>query len=158
MTREEKIAKAKRLRDEGLTYAEIAEQLGVTASCVQKWLNPERTKEWLRHDNARPERKRVKRQWEKENRAECPQCGGLMGQGTAGRSKRPELCRECRGEEARHKRLRYIELRGQGLTNLEIEAKLGLPFNTVGKALTEARQEGLDVPPPPYWERGKAAA
>lgn len=42
LTRDEKIATARRLRAEGVTLADIATRLGVTGGTVWKWCNPEK--------------------------------------------------------------------------------------------------------------------
>ena len=40
MTRDQKIATARRLHERGLSHAEIAERFGVAKGTVQKWLAP----------------------------------------------------------------------------------------------------------------------
>lgn len=151
LTREQKIEKARELRERDWTYAQIGIRLGVTGSCVHGWLKPEWLAEKRRRSNAK--RHEAKRQWERDNRAACPQCGAPMGQGSRCPSARPELCRDCVQENARRKQLQYIDLREEGLTNREIEERLGLPFNTVANALAKARRDGLRVAPSPYWNR-----
>lgn len=41
MTRDENIAEARRLRDEGLTYCDIGQRLGVHTNTARDWVNPE---------------------------------------------------------------------------------------------------------------------
>ncbi len=157
LTREEKIKSAKELREQQeLTYREIGERLGVCAATAWKLLHPERTQQLSAKDNSRPERKAAKRQWEKDNRAVCPQCGGKMRAGSRCPSHRPNLCRPCIRANRRAKIIRFIELRERGFTNREIERQESLPYNAVAGLLSQARAEGFQVPPPPYWSRAKS--
>lgn len=62
------------------------------------------------------------------------------------------------GERAIRKRERrdeVIKLRRKGLGNLEIAEKLGVSERVVATLLYRAKQEGMDVPPSPYWSRGR---
>lgn len=153
MTREQKIAKAQELRDRGLTYKAIGERLGVSRTCVWKYLNPIREREISRRSNLK--RSPAKRAWERENRAECPGCGGVLGAGSACPSHRPSQCAKCVRDIARERIVHFIRLREKGLTNREIEKLEGLGSNVVATALTGAGRFGLVVPPSPYWSRGK---
>jgi hypothetical protein len=154
MTRSEKIAKASELRRQGLTYDSIGKRFGVSGTAVYRWLNPDWAREQDRKDAANPERKRGKRQWEKDNRAECPQCGGQLQAGSRCPSRRSTVCAQCVSDNRRAKIVRFIGLRREGLTNAEIERRDELPYNAVATLLCEAKKEGFDVPPPPYWTRG----
>jgi len=154
VTREQKIAKAKRLREQGLTYQQIAERLNVSSNgVVSRWLNPERAKEADRRSNAK--RNDYKRQWDRDNRAECPRCGGAMCAGSRSPSHCPDRCWECLRDEADARIRRFIALRREGLLNPEIAEREGTTVPAVAMTLSNARRQGYDVPPSPY---GPAAA
>lgn len=63
----------------------------------------------------------------------------------------------CKTDEALVRIEHFIHLREKGLTNKEIEEREGLGVNVVATALSRAYRYGLEVPPPPYWSRGKVA-
>jgi IS30 family transposase len=54
------------------------------------------------------------------------------------------------------RRTEIIELRKRGLTNRVIATKLGTTERVISTLLYRAKQEGMTVPPPPYWSRGSA--
>lgn len=151
MTREQKIAKAKELREEGLTYREIGERISESNSVAWGFCNPDARRAINKRDNAK--RRAARRQWEE---GECPGCGGRLAN-----AYRSERCRECQREaqrrETRERVEHFIELREAGHTNAEIERMECLPYNAVANALcSHARRFGLAVPPSPY--RSGAAA
>lgn len=149
MRREEKIAEAIRLREEGLSYREIGERLGVSKSCAQRWVKPEWARERGRIDNAK--RRAAKFAWESGS---CPRCGGHLGD-----RHRSDQCGNCEREDrrrkARERAERYIQMRSEGLLNREIAERENVSPNIVAVALSKATRYGLTVPPPPYWDRGK---
>lgn len=166
MTREQMIAKAKRLRAEDKSDTQIARALGVPVPTVFGWLGgtprPQRVcpacggtfqprhgnQRFCCGDNAR------KRMWE---RGECPRCGGVLA--TANRSDRCESCwKEDQHRKGRERTEEVIALRQEGLFNYEIEARLGLPYNTAATLLNRAHRFGLEVPRSPYWSRRRVAA
>lgn len=51
------------------------------------------------------------------------------------------------------RRREVIDLRKQGLSNREIAEKLETTERVVATLLYRAKQEGMKVPYPPYWER-----
>jgi transcriptional regulator with XRE-family HTH domain len=155
VSREQKIAKARKLREQGLTYDAIGERLGVSDTTAYKWLNLERAKEYIRRDIANPARRKYKTEWERNNRAECPSCGAPLGSGSRCPSKRPDLCADCVRDQARSRTVRFIELRKQGMTNGEIAEREGLPrgSNVVAVAFYRAHRYGLTVPRSPYFDR-----
>lgn len=81
-TRDEKVAEARRLRDdEGLMFREIAERMGVAVQTVDSWLNdPDLAKQ-------RARRKRYV--------VACSECGGPTD-GSPGYKARVVVCRSCR--------------------------------------------------------------
>jgi len=155
LSREQNIAKARELREQGLVLREIGERLGVHQVTVWQWLNPGKTRDKQRKDAAK--RGPAKRQWERDNRAGCPQCGSEMGQGSRSPSKRFDRCAACRRTNARSRWGRLISLREQGLTNREIASATGTTAAAVASTLYTAGQHGFEVPPPPYWSRGKSS-
>jgi DNA invertase Pin-like site-specific DNA recombinase len=152
VTREEKIAEAKRMREQGLTYQAIGEALGHPTATILKWLKPEWAKEQNRKQNAK--RGPAKRAWEA---GICPTCGGHLA--AAKKSKRCGHCeREARRREARERTERFIAMRKEGLLNVEIAEREGVPVYVVAQVLSCADRYGLTVPRSPYWQRAKAAA
>lgn len=158
MTRDEKVAKAQRLRDVGLSYSEIDVRLGYARGSYVAWklLNPEKTRESNRRQNAK--RGPAKRAWENENdRGVCAECGGSMGVGA--RRKGHTNCIGCRTKLSKERRAQFVELRRQGLTNIEIAARFDVRPSVVGNEIYRAKTvNGMDVPSPPYWSRGDARA
>src|SRR4051812_39095340 len=131
MTREEKIARARVLRDRGRTYKEIAEDIGMALSTVAEWFVPQ--------NNER------KRRWEKEHRATCPDCGGPMSAGSAradGSTSRKAFarCHSCRLVAAEMRQLEAVRLRCEdGLSNGDIAERLGTTKLAVATLLHRAR-------------------
>ena len=155
MTREQRIEQAEALRGEGgFTYREIGEWLGVSTGTVWGWCNPEARHAIDKRVNAK--RGPAKRKWEDEQRAECPECGQLMQAGSALPSRKVKRCAECVRDEVDARLHRFIRLRKEGLTNVEIGRREGLSAHAVASALYSARGNGWSVPPSPYWSRGAA--
>jgi predicted transcriptional regulator len=149
MTREQKIAKARELREAGLVYADIAKALGVTHSCVQKWLKPDRAREYTQRENSKPEANTRKRAWDNAHRASCPRCGQLMCAGSTDNTK-PERCKECQLEDIReqgrqtYRRLEALWLAGK--TYPEIQEAFGWSKGRLSNALTRGRALGYNLP------------
>jgi hypothetical protein len=155
VTREEKIAEAVRLYAAGLSDREIGERLGVTGGAVWKWRHPERTREINRVMNAK--RRVEKREWEHrpENRGNCTECGSKRGFGVLADG----ICQTCRATLWRQRLERLVALRREGLTNIQIGSREGIDAGLVARYLYLAKTEhGMEVPPPPYWSRKRAAA
>ena len=148
MTRDEKIAEARRLRAEGLTLQAIGERLGVSHATVWKWLNPERHREHVLKQEARPERKAAKRAWENEHdRGECP-CGATLGVGA--RRHGIKVCRDCfdemRAVGTAMRRERIAEMWARGLKQREIAAEIGTTRPTISVEMSRMRAAGWDLP------------
>lgn len=133
------------------SYSRIARFLGVTHSAVWKLLNPERALEVSRRDNARPERKRAKRAFDREYdrrpevRGECgnPCCKNLRGIGHGDRSRRG-YCSECARAVADVRQTLTEGMWAEGWTVYEIEAALGV--NSRGGYVGACRARGWDLP------------
>jgi DNA-directed RNA polymerase specialized sigma24 family protein len=151
MTRDEKIAEARRLRDEGFTWAAAGRQLGVAGPTVWKWLHPERTREWNARDNANPDRVAEKARWwreytdDPENRKRCPACGGPTHLYVV-QSENPGICRSCVVARKERRRAGIVEGWGEGLTLRAIAARLGSTPESVGVEMVRMRAEGYDLP------------
>lgn len=162
ISREEKIRYARNLHDQGLSYAAIGRELGVTGGCVQKWLKPDRAKEWARRENNKPGRTAQKRAWADANRATCPRCGAEMVIGSRNPSKRPDLCRNCRRDEdhtlRETRRGQIAALWNAGKTAPEIAAELGSTAAAIHVAVVAMRKDGWDVPPHYAAHRERMAA
>lgn len=149
MSREEKIAKARDLRAEGLPYRQIGEQLGVTGPCIMKWLNPERTREWNRRSEAKPKRKTAKRDHEKRTRRTCA-CGNPMGQGSGYPSYPHKQCEECLILEERarvdERAQKIVAWWANGLTRVAIAERLGWSLERVSVEMHQLREKGYALP------------
>lgn len=156
MTREQKIQRARELREAGFTYQDIAEEFGVSKSCAQRWCKPEWAKARDRKQNAK--RGPQKRAWEDKQRAICPNCGEEMGAGSTRPCRRRKVCRACFEYEGRSRTVRFIGLRKQGLNNSRIAAAEDCSAWAVANVLSKAHRYGLTVPRSPYFERGKKGA
>ena len=150
MTRAEKVAQAKALRDEGLLLREIAERLGLSSA---------RRAHELLYD---PDESNVRARKQKAGGA-CVDCG----EPTAYDVGRPyERCRQCaldrmartRRSQRVQRGLRMIALRHEGLLNHEIAARCDCSPAAVAGLLCRMARDGYEVPPPPYWSRAREAA
>lgn len=143
MTREEKIAKARQLRDEGKTYREIGEFFGGTNSMGYRLINPEKARE----QNAR--RSTYKREHERIHRAKCPRCGGRMGMGSVSPSKRAKLCQSCarQMEEAKRdaRNQEIISLWNQGYSLAEIAERLDSTPGSISVSIARLRKAGYSL-------------
>lgn len=81
MTRAERVAKAYGLRYAcGMLHREIADELGVSSSTIERWLNPELAKANAKRANANYAQ--GKREWEDKNARGTCACGALMHVGS----------------------------------------------------------------------------
>lgn len=150
MTRDEKIAEARRRVAAGEIPRVVAADLGVGRSTVYQWCYPER------YSESRPERRAQKRAWEERMRARCAQCGGALQQGSlradgTRRAGAGDTCSSCRTE---HRVALVLEMwrlrRDEALENKQIAERLGVPPQTVATELYRLRALGYDVPCSPY--------
>ena len=134
MTREQKIREARTLRAEGLTALEIGARLGISDSTVRNWCLG----------------------------GDCEECGAPV----EGSSKlKSRLCQECglkaflesRRSAACERAEDFIRMRLAGKLNVDIARERGFGENVVAQVFSRAHLDwGLDVPPSPYWLRGKS--
>ena len=157
MTREEKIAEAAHLRADGWTYQQIGAEFGVTHSCVMKWLNPERTREWQKHDTANPATRARKRAWDAgPGRGICAECGGPMGKNSASRNR--SRCWECWQARVEANRAAIVAGYRTGTPAPQIAEQTGILVATVRSEAYRMRRRGVDVPfgrPGPQVERSR---
>lgn len=141
--------KARELKDQGLSNAEIARRLGVTPSAITKWLNPEKTQEWNRIQNAKRHQAKLRWQNEKdrspEGRGECQSCGQLKGIGM-GRHGVTGICIYCIGAEHDRKGTEYERLWAEGKKFREIQKEMDWSPGMVRKMLDEYRGQGYNLP------------
>lgn len=144
MTREEKIRLAEQWAEAGVTNVEISRRLGVTPSCVSKWLNPERTREWYNRANAKSNDR--KRRWERSEagRGRCSRCGGLQGIGSSHRDY--GLCSRCVREEVEVRRSIIIAGYETGKLPRDIALEAGCAEHTVKQEASRLRKSGIPVP------------
>jgi transposase len=149
MTREEKITRARELREQGMSMPRIGCEIGVSDSCVWKWLNPEKAQELQHKYDKTPQRAAQKRAWaEHHYRRPCAACGALMGVGV--HRKGSTLCRTCwvASENARtHRRRERIALMwNAGASVSRIARALDTTSNTINVEIDRMRKDGWDVP------------
>jgi transposase len=150
VTRDEKIAKARELRERGWSGPRVAAELGVTKSTVYKWLDPDRAREYARRDNARPGRNAQKREWEHgpTARIRCANCGKLAGMNS--KAAGTTLCRSCwtadaaRRSDETGRKLETLWLAGK--TFPEICAELGWNKGTLSVMMDRYRARGYNLP------------
>jgi transposase len=147
MTREEKIAEARKLRerDQDLGCTAIARRLGVTAKTVRRWLDPKfdaQVREWnaASRKRRREHRQAYDRQYAASHKRECPSCGGEMTRGTTG------ICKACIDERVHARGLRVEELWAEGLSRSEIADRLGVTVNQLSVELHQFRERGYRLP------------
>jgi excisionase family DNA binding protein len=144
VTREQKIAKARKLRAQRLTYSEIAARIGVSRSTVYRWINPERTAPYRNGRAVDPERTRlVNRIYNRTHRAECPSCGGEMNRGTG---RKGGICEACHADEVDRRALNIERWWAEGLTLNEIADALGWSAGHVKNEFHHLREKGYDLP------------
>lgn len=143
MTRAERYAQFKPLRDQGLTYREIGERCGVHLKTVFDVLND-------------PTGEKVRARKAKVPGGTCIDCGGPTCP-NSGSAPRPR-CRQCSdvyvgelaGEREREKwlprRQQIVELWHQGLTLRQIAGALDTTRESVGATVSKMRLEGFDLP------------
>lgn len=147
MTRDEKIAEARRLRAAGLTLAQIANRLGY-AQPASAWalLHPDETRARRARDNAR--RAPARRAWENEHDRGVCACGATMAVGT--RRRGFEVCRDCYEETmavgTAMRCERIAELWSRGLTQREIAAELHSTPSSINTTMARMRRSGWDLP------------
>lgn len=147
---------ARRLSAKGLSNAEVGRRLGRSGSAVWKVLHPEKVKEINRKDAA--ERNDYKRQWERDNRASCPECGHPMKAGSVSASKRSERCRACHLAGLERRRLEMVALRRRGMKNVEIARQLDTPVDAVAHVLYRERKLDPSIPRSPHYLDERKAA
>jgi IS30 family transposase len=150
MDRAAKIAKARELRAKGWTLQQIGLRFGVTHGAIWKWLNPEKTQEKWRRENADPKRKAAKRAHEKACRRNCDDCGDLLGAGSGYPGACERFCPTCwhlREAERVDKRARQIETWwADGWSLREIQDRLGWSKGHVAMEFHHLRALGYDLP------------
>lgn len=144
MTRDEKIAEARRLHAAGWRYGQIGDELGVTYSCIYKWLNPEKSQEYNRTQNSRPTVRKAKRAWDRANRKQC-ECGATMARVAS----RCLACDFKARDEARLVRWALItKLWDQGLPVAEIAPQVGRAnANALGVEMDRMKHAGWHLAP-----------
>lgn len=142
-------AQAQTLRAEGLTYREIGERMGEDTKKAWRRCNRERDRDHGRAYKARhAERIRaVDKARRQVNRATCPKCGYLYGEGTTRNDGTPigidfSNCRGCK--EKRRQQIQSLWC--EGLTLREIAERLGTTKGCVGVEINRMRADGVDVP------------
>lgn len=148
MTREQKIAKAQAMREDGHVLREIADVCGVSDSAVWHWLNPERSAKLRAKDNSRPGRREREREQALQKRAHCSTCGSPLGVWSSRRGS--TRCYPCySAEELARTAERGHHIEGwwaEGLTLKEIADRLDWTVNHLFQEVHRLRAKGFDLP------------
>jgi hypothetical protein len=147
LSREQKIEKAQKLRDDGLTYREIAERMGCSIPVARRLVNPESLQRKYAYDKAWKDRNRehvraVDRAYRRTVRATCTSCEGQMGIG----SKADGICLECRKDTYHLRCLRIERLWAEGKTFPELMAEFGWNEGRLSVEIHRMRDYGYDLP------------
>jgi RNA polymerase-binding transcription factor DksA len=144
-------AEARELVAQGMSQTAVAKYFRVTPSAVTKAVNPERAKEWNRRADARPERKKAKREEARKRlrRGGCEVCGKTIW---LPHTRCPEHSR--RMEKAEMRRKEIIRLYEAGVPLRGIAAAIGTTMNVLSGDLVRIRKSGY---PLPYRNRGYGA-
>ena len=139
--------KALELMAAGVSNAQAAREVGVSASAVWKWANPEKAAEMQREDNAR--RAQVKREWDQEpSNVTCSACEEPLTnrQATHGIRQHADCYAEVRAFQKQWRREEIFELWDRGLTSGQIAIKLGSTRTAINNEVMRMRREGWDLP------------
>lgn len=146
MTREQKIARARELRAEGLTYSAVGKQLGTSYQTIRRWLDPdyaEKVRQISRAYKAQ-HRKALRaydREYDERHKAECPECGAEVNRRFNG-----EKCMACRAD-SRDRRARQIESWwAEGLPLKKIAERLGWTKGSLSREMYWMREVGYSLP------------
>lgn len=124
--------RARRLRERGRTYPQIADELGVSMPTAYRWLNPD-------YEERQRERSRA---WKERHRSPCASCGKPK----AVDRRDEELCRDCQHEldfGARNRRI--IDAWNAGETAAQIAAREGMTPTAVDSLMNTHRQRGKPI-------------
>ena len=155
------LPRAERLREEGISKAAIARELGESRGRVDYWLDREEKLRRARaHYMASRERYRVEAlgRWEArkdEYRAEarqrsrdprkrgrCTRCGQPMGWG----QRTDGVCRRCRHRARLERQPTILRMWHEGAKLREIAEFLEVTFEVVAKEVSMMREAGFDLP------------
>lgn len=151
MTRDEKISEARRLSAAGLSYGEIGRRLDQSRSCIAKWLNPERTREWNRRGNSGRARQDRKNQWTRGARKDpsylkpCPECGKPTS-AFVWAVNEPAKCWGCIQGEKETRWVRIEEMWAEGRTMRQIAEQLGVSMDWIKADFGKMRKAGRNLP------------
>ena len=169
MRREIKIERAKKLREEGLTYQAIATRLHLSrsqarfystvakvlvsipcASCRDPFTPSHGKQKYCSEECAEEAHNKQKHRCEEETgRTNCKECNAPLAAGSRW-SSRSRLCASCRrSEEAQRldSRARKIEAWwAEGLTQAQIAGRLGWTRNHVQVEMVRLREKGYELP------------
>ena len=139
---------AARLREEGLTYPQIAARLDKTLDAVShavRLLDPEKA------ERARKQRRAYKKRNPEVIRAQgrrrranvkgtCSRCGGPISRERDGR-----VCRACLREVAVNRRDYIVRRHNEGASHGQVAAEIGSTTNAVGAQISRLRTAGYDL-------------
>lgn len=150
MTTAERDSRAQELRQQGLTYREIGEEMGESKENAWKRCNREKdratAKAWKTAH--REQAREYDRRYGEDARFTCPECGYKYGfksgklDGSKAAKVSGEQCPGC----AEKRRGSIVEWWGEGLTLAEIADRLDWTINHVGTEIARMRQRGYDLP------------
>jgi orotate phosphoribosyltransferase-like protein len=145
--REELLPEIRRLRDvEGLMWREIGARLGLSLKTVHDYYS-DPTNQRHRERHAR---------WAVKDYGTCGDCRGPMSGSAIRRGY--TRCGRCRVARWRKVRDRMVEMRRDGMNNVDIAAALDVSVAAVANALCRERKRDPSIPSSPYMRRGGRVA
>lgn len=132
MSRKQKVAWAQRLRARGLTYLEIAREMGVARSTASLYItDPDGSQLAARKDSYR---------------GTCEDCG-LPTDGSNGREAAPTTCVICHHERNAERNKELFDRNAEGQPHWFIAEEMGISEAEVSSVLDYyRRKKGLDIP------------
>lgn len=138
---------ARSLRESGLSYVRIADELGCSRTTAYRLVNPAYHELDIRYKQERPEHYRGLRvayhkRLMEESPNRCVECGAGMNP----RGKRGGRCIACRTEQSKQRRETIQRLWSEGRSLPEIAGVLNTTVNSVGQTMVLMRRDGWNLP------------
>lgn len=146
MSRDEKIAEARRMREAGATFAVIAAELGSTTATVQRWAKPDfadrqraKAREWK--DAHREANRARDRDYLAAKPGTCRRCTGPTSYDRDG-----GVCMTCRATVRHERAIVIVKLWGEGKTSRQIAEAVGWSTGALSVEMDRLRHDGYDLP------------
>jgi transposase len=148
MTRDQKIARARELRAEGIALHQISKILGVSKTTVLRWTDAEQAerdrKRSLAYKDANHDSVRAKdREYFRRNPGLCPRCSGSMSRRT---ERNGGICASCHQAISKERDRRLEALWLAGKSSREIAVEFGWTPERVSVEVWRLRAAGYRIP------------